>query len=78
MPQHSAVAKHCMSFCVGSLEFAWWLLAWDRYALAAAATKQMPFELAMLHKETVTGLAADAITEGKSAQIAVIYDELVR
>ena len=60
------------------LDFAWWLLAWDRYALAAAATGQMSFALAMQHKAIVADIAADAIVEGTSTLVAVIYDDLMR
>ncbi len=65
-------------FLHGRLDFCWWILAWDRYALAAAATQQMPFEVAMRHKAKIVGMAANAVTEGKSTQLAVIYDDLVR
>ena len=60
------------------VDFAWWLLAWDRYALAAVATKQMDFKQAMQHKAVVAEVAANAATEGKSSLVAVIYDDLVR
>ena len=60
------------------VDFAWWLLAWDRYALAAAATQQMEFWHAMQHKAVVAEIAADLATEGKSPLIAVIYDDLAR
>ena len=46
------------------LDFAWWLLAWDRYSLAAAATGQLPYRLAMTHKENIASIAADAVAEG--------------
>jgi hypothetical protein len=60
------------------VDFAWWLLAWDRYALAAAATQQMDFNQAMQHKRVIAEIAADSATEGKSPLIAVIYDDLAR
>ena len=60
------------------LDFGRWLLAWDRYALAAAATKQMTFLTAMKHKETIMNLAMEAMKEGNSSQVAVEYDEKIR
>ena len=53
-------------------------MAWDRYALAAAATQQMTFELAMRHKANIVGIASDALVEGKTTQVAVIYGEIAR
>ena len=68
----------CALVAYGRLDFCWWLLAWDRYALAAAATGQMPFNLAMRHKANMVTIATNALTEGKTTAVAVIYDELVR
>ena len=69
----------CMGyFLFDRMDFCWWLLAWERYALAAAATGQMPFTTAMQHKLTVTSVAQDQMAEGRSTQIAVLYDEVVR
>ena len=60
------------------LTFAWWLLAWDCYAIAAAMLEQMSFAGAMTHKQTVAQLAAQAQLEGKSVEVAVVYDRLLR
>ena len=60
------------------LDFAFWNLAWDRYALAAAAVGQMPFHTAMTYKHVITEVAINALAEGKSPQLAVVYDELTR
>ena len=68
----------CLCICICRLDFAWWLLAWDRYALAAAATQQMSFQLAMKHRNNIANIATEALVEGKSTRVAVVYDELVR
>ena len=60
------------------LDFAFWNLAWDRYALAAAAVGQMPFHTATTYKHVITEVAINALAEGKSPQLAVVYDELAR
>ena len=73
-----ACAFHFPCVALGRMDFAFWLLAWDRYALAAAATEQMPYQLAMTHRNIIAGIAIDAIAEGKSTQVAVVYDELSR
>ena len=46
------------------LDFGWWLLAWDRYALAAAATQQMEFATAMKHKVVMTGVCCGMWARG--------------
>ena len=40
------------------LDFANWMLAWDRYALGAAMVKQMDFRTAMQHKAVCTEVCA--------------------
>ena len=60
------------------MDFALWLVAFEKYALAAVATDQLSFEHAVLHKEVVMEVAAVAQVEGRSAFLAVLYDELVR
>ena len=42
------------------LEFAMWLVAWDRYALAAGMTNQMTYAQAMSHKCVVTEVCPQA------------------
>ena len=46
------------------LDFGWWLLAWDRYALAAAATQQMDFSTAMKHKAVIAGMCCGLYARG--------------
>ena len=36
------------------LDLAMWMLAWDRYSLAAAMTNQLTLEQALAHKGVVT------------------------
>ena len=78
----AALLRSCVSLgvlaCLPRLDFCWWLLAWDRYALAAAITKQMTYQQAMEHKQLIVSIATDAILEDRSPQEAVAYDELVR
>ena len=54
-----------------------WQQAWDRYALAAQVTGQMPFELAMTHKAIVLKIAENG-AGGRSRFVGVLYDEVAR
>ena len=55
-----------------------WMLAYDAYTLAAAATEQWPVECALAHKTLVLKVAAEAKREGRAPQTAVVYDEMYR
>ena len=56
-----------------------WLVAWDRYALAALAVEhQLDFSLSLLHKEVVLAIATAAAAGGRSELLGVLYDELAR
>ena len=52
------------------------IVAWDNYALAAAATGQLKYRAAMGHKAVVLGVAALAPAENRSGLLAVLYNEL--
>ena len=60
------------------LSLAWWLAAWEKYTLAAVATKQMEFAVAVEHKEVVLNVAAHASAKGRCTLLGVLYDELLR
>ena len=53
-------------------------MAWDRYAVAAAISEQMPFAVAMLHKKMVLNVAVDAGNEDKTSLLGVLFDEVSR
>ena len=56
-----------------------WLIAWDRYALAAQVVDhQMEFKQSPLHKEVVISVACSASAGGRSDLLGVLYDELAR
>ena len=56
-----------------------WLIAWDRYSLAAVAVDhQLNMDQAMLHKEVVLSIACAAPANGRSELLGVLYDELAR
>ena len=56
-----------------------WLVAWDRYALAALAVEhQLDFSVSLLHKEVVLAIATAAAAGGRSELLGVLYDELAR
>ena len=55
------------------LPLAWWIDAWDGYAMRLAVTCQMGFRTAMLHKHWVLEVSS---TGGDKA--GPFYDELVR
>ena len=54
-----------------------WLMAWDAYALAAAALKQFTFYDACLHKRNVMRVAL-SLSKARSPLLGVLYDELAR
>ena len=62
----------------GELDLAAWLVAWDRYSLAAAMTGQLSFASAQLHKDVVVKLACRACRQKRSTLVGVMYDNLVR
>ena len=56
-----------------------WLIAWDKYALAALAVEhQLEYGQSLLHKEVVMAIASAASASGRSDLLGVLYDELVR
>ena len=55
-----------------------WLVAWDRYALAATVNEQLTFSEATAHKGVVSEVLALARTEGLPPLLAVLYDEVAR
>ena len=55
-----------------------WTMAWDRYAVAAAILKQMPYAVAMEHKEKVHEVAVDGTGEGFKPFLGVLFDEVSR
>ena len=56
-----------------------WLVAWDRYALAAQLLDhQMEFKQSLLHEEVVISVACSASAGGRSDLLGVLYDELAR
>ena len=61
------------------LEFALWLVAWDRYALAAQVVEhQLDYRVSLLHREVVVNVACSASAGGRSELLGVLYDELAR
>ena len=60
------------------IDFSAWLLAWERYSLAADLTRQMDLHSCNAYKSVVAEVAADAVKERKKPELAVLYDELLR
>ena len=60
------------------LDWAWWQVAWERYALGAIATDQMSWKTAMAHKLIVVDIAASARADERTEWVAVLYDVLIR
>ena len=54
------------------------MIAFDRYAVAAAVTKQMDYKVAMRHKEVVLEVAALSFADRRRPFLGVLYDEIVR
>ena len=55
-----------------------WLLAWERYALAAVATGQLSFSASIRHKLVVAEIAANSTAEGRAPLLGVLFDKLSR
>ena len=53
-------------------------MAWDRYAIAAAVLGQMPYDVAMLHKDHVYETAVNAFGEDRLPLLGVLFDEVSR
>ena len=65
--------------CEGKrLDFSLWLLAFPRYALAAAASRQLSFVDAMQHFANCHNSAIAAKAECRTTALAVVYDEKSR
>ena len=60
------------------LELVVWQLAWDRYALAAAALGQLPWCAALQHKADVLETGLTAHVESRGPILGVLYDEVCR
>ena len=50
----------------------------SRYAMAAVCANQMDYHTAMCHKQNVINVMTAAVVSGRSAEVAVTYDSLVR
>ena len=55
-----------------------WAIAYDRYALAAAATKQLSYSAALAHKTICFQVAMRAKSGGRFTVMAQVYDEVAR
>ena len=55
-----------------------WAIAWDKYALAAAATGQLTPQAGMAHKMICAEVAMRAESNGRRQILGVIYDDLAR
>ena len=55
-----------------------WRAAFDRYALAAHATGQLPLHLAMAHADNVMRICDEGKAKGRPLFLGVIYDQLAR
>ncbi len=60
------------------LDLATWQMAWDGYALAAAAVGQMTFQSASCHKRVILEVACNGAAEGRSTLLGVLYCKAVR
>ena len=60
------------------LDFAVWSLAFDKWAMAAAAAEQLSFASALVHKQICTRLAMRAHLKGRGRPLGVWYDEIAR
>ena len=86
-PKSKARPTACICFvphdCVQEegrrLEFPWWLVAWDRFAIASQAIPgQLTMQQALLHKDVVINIACSAAAGGRTDLLGVLYDELAR
>ena len=55
-----------------------WRAAFDRYALAAHATGQLPLHLALAHADNVMRICDEGKAKGRPLFLGVIYDQLAR
>ena len=53
-----------------------WGLAFDVFAIAAAATGMLPYAVAVTHKLVCTKVAHEARGRGIKANLGVVYDEV--
>ena len=61
------------------MEFPWWIVAWDRFAIASQAIPgQLNMQQALLHKDVVINIACAAPAAGRTDLLGVLYDELAR
>jgi hypothetical protein len=60
------------------LDFGYWQAAFQRYSLAAVATKQLTMSQCMEHAAIILDVAALAPSQGRSAWLGVLYDEIAR
>ena len=61
------------------MEFPWWLVAWDRFAIASQAIPgQLTMQQAVLHKDVVINIACSAPAGGRTSLLGVLYDEIAR
>ena len=61
------------------MEFPWWLVAWDRFALASQAIPgQLTMQQALLHRDVVINVACSAPAGGRTDLLGVLYDEIAR
>ena len=63
---------------VQTMPLAWWLVAWDRYALAAQETEQFTMQESMRYKEIIIKIAASAGESGRTEEMGVLYDQVAR
>ena len=55
-----------------------WRAAFDRYALAAHATGQLPLHFALAHADNVMRICDEGKAKGRPLFLGVIYDQLAR
>ena len=61
------------------LELPLWIVAWDRYMLAAQAVDhQLQFRESLLHKEVVIEIACSAQSGGRTDLVGFLHDEFAR
>ena len=53
-------------------------MAWDRYAIGAAVLGQMPYAVAIAHKDRVYETAVNALGEDRLPLLGVLFDEVSR
>ena len=60
------------------LDFGFWQVAWQKYSLAAIATGQLTMAQCQRHATVVLDVASLAGSQGRSAWLGVLYDEIAR